>query len=649
MSKTIVEKILGTHLVLGELKPGAEIAIRIDQTLTQDATGTMAYLQFESMGLERAKAELAVSYVDHNTIQVGFENADDHAYLKSVAQRYGVIYSRPGNGICHQLHIERFGKPGKTLLGSDSHTPTGGGLGMIAIGAGGIDVAVAMGGGPFNLTSPRVILVRLTGKLRPGVSAKDVALHVLQLFGTKGNVDAMIEYGGPGVATLDVPSRATITNMGAELGVTTSVFPSDAVTRAFLAAQDRAGDWVELQADPDAAYDRVVAVDLGAVEPMAACPHSPGNVATITSLAGRTVNQVLIGSCTNSSYRDLKTVALMLRGRKIHPDVEVGVAPGSRQVVLMLAQEGLLGDLVGAGVRILENACGFCIGNHMSPGTGAVSLRTSNRNFEGRSGTQSAGVYLVSPETAVAAALTGKISDPRALSGLPDVAAPDRFPIDDSLFLFRETAGTGVAGTPIVRGPNIGKVPAGVPLPARLEGVAVIKVGDKVTTDHIMPAGARLKYRSNIPQYARYVFENVDRDFYANASANRDAGRHNVIVAGESYGQGSSREHAAMCPMYLGVKALIAKSIERIHLANLINFGIVPFVFDDPAAYDGIAAGDALEIADLRGAIAGDGRATVRNVTRATTFTVTAILSERQKTLLLNGGLLAAVARGLVS
>ena len=649
MGKTIVEKILGTHLVLGELKPGAEIAIRIDQTLTQDATGTMAYLQFESMGLERAKAELAVSYVDHNTIQVGFENADDHAYLKSVAQRYGVIYSRPGNGICHQLHIERFGKPGKTLLGSDSHTPTGGGLGMIAIGAGGIDVAVAMGGGPFNLTSPRVILVRLTGKLRPGVSAKDVALHVLQLFGTKGNVDAMIEYGGPGVATLDVPSRATITNMGAELGVTTSVFPSDAVTRAFLAAQDRAGDWVELQADPDAAYDRVVAVDLGAVEPMAACPHSPGNVATITSLAGRTVNQVLIGSCTNSSYRDLKTVALMLRGRKIHPDVEVGVAPGSRQVVLMLAQEGLLGDLVGAGVRILENACGFCIGNHMSPGTGAVSLRTSNRNFEGRSGTQSAGVYLVSPETAVAAALTGKISDPRALSGLPNVAAPERFPIDDSLFLFRETAGTGVAGTPIVRGPNIGKVPAGVPLPVRLEGVAVIKVGDKVTTDHIMPAGARLKYRSNIPQYARYVFENVDRDFYANASANRDAGRHNVIVAGESYGQGSSREHAAMCPMYLGVKALIAKSVERIHLANLINFGIVPFVFDDPAAYDGIAAGDALEIDDLRGAIAGDGRATVRNVTRATTFTVTAILSERQKTLLLNGGLLAAVARGLVS
>jgi aconitate hydratase len=648
MGKTIVEKILGTHRVLGELKPGAEIAIRIDQTLTQDATGTMAYLQFESMGLERAKAELAVSYVDHNTIQVGFENADDHAYLKSVAQRYGVIYSRPGNGICHQLHIERFGKPGKTLLGSDSHTPTGGGLGMIAIGAGGIDVAVAMGGGPFHLTSPRVILVRLGGRLQPGVSAKDVALHVLRIFGTQGNVGAMIEYGGPGVATLDVPSRATIANMGAELGVTTSVFPSDAVTRAFLAAQARAGDWVEIQADPDAVYDRVVAVDLGAVEPLAACPHSPGNVATIASLAGRTVNQVLIGSCTNSSYRDLKTVALMLRGRKIHPDVEVGVAPGSRQVVLMLAQEGLLGDLVGAGVRILENACGFCIGNHLSPGTGAVSLRTSNRNFEGRSGTQSAGVFLVSPETAAAAALTGRISDPRALPGLPEVAAPARFPIDDSLFLFRGTAGTGVAGTPIVRGPNIGTVPAGVPLPGRLEGVAVIKVGDTITTDHIMPAGARLKYRSNIPQYARYVFEHVDPGFYARASANRDAGRHNVIVAGDSYGQGSSREHAAMCPMYLGVKALIAKSVERIHCANLINFGIVPFVFEDPASYDGIAAGDALEIAELRGAIAGDGRATVRNVTRATTFTVTATLSERQKALLLNGGLLAAVARGAV-
>jgi len=647
MGRNIVEKILEAHRVSGELKAGTEIAIRVDQTLTQDATGTMAYLQFESMGLERAKAELAVSYVDHNTIQVGFENADDHAYLRSVAQRYGVIYSRPGNGICHQLHIERFGKPGKTLLGSDSHTPTGGGLGMVAIGAGGIDVAVAMGGGPFHLTCPAVTLVRLVGALGPGVSAKDVALKVLAIFGTRGNVGTMIEYGGPGVATLDVPSRATIANMGAELGVTTSVFPSDAVTRAFLAAQGRPDDWSELAADPDARYARTVEVDLASVEPMAACPHSPGNIATVASLQGKKVNQVLIGSCTNSSYRDLKTVALRLRGRTVHPDVEVGVAPGSRQVVLMLAREGLLGDLVAAGVRILENACGFCIGNHLSPGTDAVSLRTSNRNFEGRSGTQSAQVYLVSPETAAAAALSGVFTDPRALPALPPIAAPERFPVDDSLFLFRETAGRGVPGTPIVRGPNIGSVPAGRPLPERLDGVAAIKVGDKVTTDHIMPAGARLKYRSNIPQYARYVFEHVDRDFHARAAAAHDAGKHNVIVAGESYGQGSSREHAAMCPMYLGVQALIAKSVERIHLANLINFGIVPFTFADPAAYDGVAQGDTLVIEDLRKAIAGDGRATVRNTTRGTSFTVATALSDRQKTLLLNGGLLAAVAKGL--
>lgn len=642
MGKTLVEKILGTHLVSGELKAGAEIAIRIDQTLTQDATGTMAYLQFESMGLERVKAELALSYVDHNTVQVGFENADDHAYLRSVAQRYGVIYSRPGNGICHQLHIERFGKPGKTLLGSDSHTPTGGGIGMIAIGAGGIDVAVAMGGGPFYLTAPKVALIRLTAALRPGVSAKDVVLHVLSIFGTKGNVGTMIEYGGPGVATLDVPSRATITNMGAELGVTTSVFPSDAVTRDFLVAQGRPDDWTELGADADAAYDRVIEIDLAAIEPLAACPHSPGNIATVASLAGKKVNQVLIGSCTNSSYRDLKTVALLLRGKHVHPDVEVGLASGSRQVVMMLAQEGLLGDLVAAGVRILENACGFCIGNHMSPGTDAVSLRTSNRNFEGRSGTQSAQVYLVSPETAAAAALSGVFTDPRTLAGLSQVAAPEHFSIDDSLFLFRETAGKGVPNTPIVRGPNIGEVPAGEPLPERLDGVATIKVGDNITTDHIMPAGARLKYRSNVPQYSKYVFENVDKNFYAVASANRDAGKLNVIVAGESYGQGSSREHAAMCPMYLGVRAVIAKSMERIHCANLINFGIVPFVFADPAAYDSIAAGDALVIDALRVAIAGDGRATVRNVTQGTTFVAVATLTARQKKLLLNGGLLAA-------
>lgn len=648
MAQNIVEKILSAHRVSGERVPGKELAIRIDQTLTQDATGTMAYLQFESMGLDRVKADLAVSYVDHNTIQVGFENADDHAYLKSVAKRYGIVFSRPGNGICHQLHLERFGKPGATLLGSDSHTPTGGGVGMIAIGAGGIDVAVAMGGGPFYLTCPKVILVRLSGALTPGVSAKDVILKVLSVYGTQGNVGRVLEYGGPGVAGLGVPARATITNMGAELGVTTSVFPSDATTRAFLKAQGRESDWCELAADDGAVYDSVLDIDLSALEPLAACPHSPGNIATIASLAGGKVNQVLIGSCTNSSYRDLKTVALMLRGKKVHPEVEVGVAPGSRQVVEMLAKEGLLTDLVMAGVRILENACGFCIGNHMSPGTNAVSLRTSNRNFEGRSGTQSAQVFLVSPETAAAAALTGQFTDARTLALPRDVSEPEAFALDDSMFLYCETAGKGVPGTEVVRGPNIGQVPSGKPLPETLNGVAVIKVGDKITTDHIMPAGARLKYRSNVPQYAKYVFEHVDPEFYANASANRDAGLHNVVVAGDSYGQGSSREHAAMCPMYLGVKALVAKSIERIHLANLINFGIVPFVFANPSDYDGVSKGDKLVIEGLRQAVLGGGRATVRNVTRGASFEVVTTLSERQKTILVNGGLLAAVANGAV-
>jgi aconitate hydratase len=648
MAKNVVEKILSAHRVSGEMTPGKELAIRIDQTLTQDATGTMAYLQFESMGLDRVKADLAVSYVDHNTIQVGFENADDHAYLRSVAQRYGIVFSRPGNGICHQLHLERFGKPGATLLGSDSHTPTGGGIGMVAIGAGGIDVAVAMGGGPFYLTCPKVTLVKLTGRLRPGVSAKDVILKVLSVYGTQGNVGRVLEYGGPGLASLGVPARATITNMGAELGVTTSVFPSDGVTRAFLKAQGREGDWSELVADEGAAYDQVLEIDLGSLEPLAACPHSPGNIKAVASMAGTRVNQVLIGSCTNSSYRDLKTVALMLRGKKVCPEVEVGVAPGSRQVVEMLAREGLLTDLVTAGVRILENACGFCIGNHMSPGSGAVSLRTSNRNFEGRSGTQSAQVFLVSPETAAAAALTGVFTDPRALALAAEVEEPVSFSLDDSMFLYRETAGRGVPDTEIVRGPNIGQVPAGLPLPESLDGVAVIKVGDKVTTDHIMPAGPRLKYRSNVPQYAKYVFEHVDAGFHAAASANRDAGLQNVIVAGESYGQGSSREHAAMCPMYLGVRALIAKSVERIHLANLINFGIVPFVFADPADYEGVSKGDRLAVDGLRDAVAGAGRATVRNLTSGASFEAVTSLSARQKTILLHGGLLAAVAKGAV-
>lgn len=642
----VTEKILSAHLVSGELTPGSEIAIKIDQTLTQDATGTMAYLQFESMGIDRVKTELSVSYVDHNTVQVGFENADDHAYLQSIAKRYGIVYSRAGNGICHQLHLERFGKPGKTLIGSDSHTPTGGGIGMVAIGAGGLDVAVAMGGGAFYLAAPRVVNVRLTGKLRAGVSAKDVILKVLERYGSSGNVGKVMEYSGPGVATLDVPSRATITNMGTELGVTTSVFPSDEVTKRFLESQGRGEDWVELVADEDAKYEEVYELDLSTLEPMAACPHNPGNVASIASLAGKKVNQVLIGSCTNSSYRDLKTVALLLKGKKIHPEVSVGVAPGSRQVVMALAAEGLLGELVASGVRILENACGFCIGNHQSPGTNAVSLRTSNRNFEGRSGTKSAQVYLVSPETAAAAALTGYITDPCSLEDIPEVVMPEKFEIDDSMFLYRDTAGQGVQDTEIQRGPNIGTVPVGTPLEAELKAKAAIKVEDKITTDHIMPAGARLKFRSNIPVYAKYVFEPCDLQFHDKTLANKAAGFGNVIIAGDSYGQGSSREHAALCPMYLGVRAIIAKSIERIHNANLINFGIVPFVFDNPAAYDGIDTEDELVFEKLSESIAADGVVTVRNVTKGTSFVAKASLTDRQKAILAAGGLMRFIAGG---
>ena len=645
MGMNVVYKILNDHVVDGRLDAGAEIGIRIDQALTQDATGTMVYLQFESMGLQKIKCGLAVSYVDHNTIQVGFENADDHAFLQSAAQKYGAVFSKPGNGICHQLHLERFGIPGETLLGSDSHTPTGGGLGMLAIGAGGIDVAVAMGGGAFYLTCPKVTLVRLGGRLPAGVSAKDVILKVLSVYGTKGNVGRVLEYGGPGLATLDVPARATITNMGAELGVTTSVFPSDEVTRQFLKAQGREADWRPLAADADAAYEQVLDLDLSMLEPLAACPHSPGNIATVASLAGKKVQQVLIGSCTNSSYRDLKTVALMLRGKKVHPDVSVGIGPGSRQVVLMLAQEGLLTELVASGVRILENVCGFCIGNSMSPGTDAVSLRTSNRNFEGRSGTPSGQVYLVSPETAAATALAGVFTDPRTLKHLPPVDEPAAFQIDDSLFLYRETAGKGVPSAVVQRGPNIGKVPVNQSLPVALNGVATIKVGDKITTDHIMPAGARLKYRSNVPKYAQYVFEGVNPDFAKQAGAHRDAGVHNVIVAGESYGQGSSREHAALCPMFLGVKAVLAKSIERIHLANLINFGLVPLVFENPSDYGRISAGDQVAMPDVRRLVEGGSRGILKDVTTGMDIPVMVSLSTREREILLAGGLLNCVVK----
>ena len=634
----VVEKILRAHLVEGDPAKDAEIGIRIDQTLTQDATGTMAYLQFEAMGVNRVKNDLAVSYVDHNTVQIGFENADDHDFLASIARKYGIVYSKAGNGICHQLHLERFGKPGTTLLGSDSHTPTGGGIGQIAIGAGGIDIAVAMAGGAFHMPTPKVRAIRLKGRLRRGVSAKDVILKVLEKYGTKGNVGWIFEYVGPGVATLDVPSRATITNMGAELGVTTSVFPSDDVTRQFLTAQGRGRDFVRIEPDKGASYDDEFVIDLGKLEPLAAAPHSPGNIVTVASMKGTRVNQIMIGSCTNSSYRDIRTVAQILKGKHVADDVEVGIACGSRQVVNMLAADGSLAILIKAGCRILENACGFCIGAHMSPATGAVSLRTNNRNFEGRSGTKSAKVYLVSPETAAASALAGTFV---ASKGTAPVPAPKRFPIDDAMFLYRDTAGKGVKGAKIVRGPNIATVPKGDPLTKDLKGVVAIKVGDKITTDHIMPAGARLKYRSNVPEYSKYVFEPCDPTFHDRCLANKAGKLANVIVAGESYGQGSSREHAALCPMFLGVKAVIAKSVERIHRANLINFGIVPFEFEDPADYDAIKQGESLSFAGIREAVAGDGVLVVKGAKKS--FRVVARLSEREKRLALCGGLLASL------
>ena len=643
MGQNIPEKILSTHLVEGELKAGNEIAVKIDQTLTQDATGTMAYLQFEAMGIDHIQNELAVSYVDHNTVQVGFENADDHRYLQSVAQKYGIVFSRPGNGICHQVHLERFGIPGKTLLGSDSHTPTGGGIGMLAMGAGGIDVAVAMGGGAFYMSAPKVVRIELEGKLRPWVSAKDVILKVLSIFSTKGNVGTVLEYGGPGVDTLDVPDRATITNMGAELGVTTSIFPSDEKTKAFMEAQGRGADWVELKADADAEYARTVTIDLSELEPLTAAPHSPGNIETVKGLAGKRVDQVLIGSCTNSSYRDLVTVAEILDGKRVAPGVSLGIAPGSREVLTMLARDGYLTKLIESGARILESACGFCIGNHMSPNSEAVSLRTSNRNFEGRSGTKSAQVYLVSPEVAALAAITGAFTDPLADNGIayPAVGMPKEFIIDDSLFIFPTEDG---GDTEILRGPNIGAPPVNTGLPESLKGVATLKVGEKITTDHIMPAGARLKYRSNVPTYSQYVFEPIDPQFPTRAAANRDAGIDNIIIAADSYGQGSSREHAALCPMYLGVKAVVATSIERIHMANLFNFGIVPFIFADREDYDRIDEGDELEIAGLAEAIrsAGEhgGIVTMANKTKGTEIPLRAEFTARQIGLLEAGGLL---------
>ncbi len=638
MGYTLTEKILMEHLVDGTYEPGSEIGIRIDQTLTQDATGTMAYLQFESMGLLAIETDLSVSYVDHNTIQVGFENADDHAYLQSIAEKYGLYFSRPGNGICHQVHLERFARPGKTLLGSDSHTPTGGGLGMIAIGAGGLDVAVAMGGGAYYLTVPRVTRVNLTGELQPWVTAKDIVLKVLSILTTKGNVGCVCEYSGEGISKLTVPERATITNMGAETGVTFSIFPSDLQTRRFLEAQGRGDQWMPMAADPDAVYDQVIDINLSELEPLVAAPHSPGNIKAVSEI-DLPVDQVMIGSCTNSSYVDLMTVAGMVKGQKLPEGVSLGVAPGSRQVLKMIADNGALADLLAFGARILESACGFCIGNSMSPRTDSVSIRTSNRNFKGRSGTPSANVFLASPTVAAAAALTGKVTDPRTLNlRRLSIEMPDKFEIDDSMItppLPKEAR----EGKTIRRGPNIGEPPVNAPLPDEIRGVIAIKAGDYTTTDHIMPAGSRLKYRSNVPKYSEFVFEPVDKDFSARAKENRDRGLHNIIVAGVSYGQGSSREHAALCPMYLGVKAVVAKSIERIHAANLVNFGIIPFAFQDESNYDALENGAEMVIPNARRSIE-QGEEVIKATSGKKEIRLKVSLSPRQRKILLAGGLL---------
>lgn len=638
MGRTLTYKILEKHLVAGTLKAGEEIGITIDQTLTQDATGTMAYLQFEAMGIGKVKTEKSVSYVDHNTLQEGFENADDHKYLQTVALKHGVYFSRPGNGICHQVHLERFGSPGKTLLGSDSHTPTGGGIGMIAIGAGGIDVAVAMGGGAFNLIAPKVIKVELTGKLRKWISAKDVILHILSLISTKGNVNKVLEYAGDGVKTLSVPERATITNMGAETGVTTSIFPSDDITKAFLKAQGREDEWTEISADSDAEYDEVIEIDLAKVEPMVALPHSPGNVVPVKELAGKNVDQVAIGSCTNSSLMDLIIVGNLLHGKKVHPRVSLIIAPGSKQVFSMISKNGMLADMIDSGARIMESTCGFCIGNGQAPKTDAVSVRTNNRNFEGRSGTASAGIYLVSPEVAVLCALKGEFVDPLS-SGMefPDVNMPDKFDIDDSMIIPPSEDASNIT---VSRGPNIGDPPKNTPQADELSGEVAIKVGDKITTDHIMPAGPRLKYRSNINKYSEFVFEGVDPDFSKNASRLRDAGKNVFIVAGESYGQGSSREHAALCPMFLGVKAVLAKSFERIHSANLVNFGILPLVFSDPSDYDKIEKGDEMEVTGILKALESGENIVIKDKTKDLDIEMKYSLSSRQIDIVKSGGLL---------
>ncbi len=636
MSMTIGQKLIKSHLVSGDMTPGSEVGLRIDQTLTQDATGTMAYLELEAMGIEQVKTELSVAYIDHNTLQTGFENADDHRFIQSVAKKRGIRFSRPGNGICHQVHLERFGKPGKTLIGSDSHTPTGGGIGMLAMGAGGLDVAVAMGGGTYYITMPKMVRVNLTGKLSPWVAAKDVILEVLRIMTVKGGVGKIIEYGGEGVATLSVPERATITNMGAELGATTSVFPSDDITKAFLKAQGREEDWVELKADENAVYDEVIDINLSELAPMAACPHMPDRVKSVTEIGKIKVDQVCIGSCTNSSLLDMMKVAAILKGKTVHPAVSLSIAPGSKQVLNMISQNGALADMIDAGARILESACGPCIGMGQSPNSAGVSLRTFNRNFEGRSGTADAGIYLVSPEVAAASAITGYLTDPRDLGEFPEIVLPDEFIINDNMVAMPASP-EEAKDVEVIYGPNIKPFPTSEPMSDDITAKAVLKVGDDITTDHIMPAGAKiLPYRSNIPFLSQYCFGVCDKTFPERIKKEGKG----IVIGGANYGQGSSREHAALVPLYLGVKAVITKSFARIHCANLINAGILPLTFAKADDYDKISQGDELSLKGIKNAIINNESAVLINLTKNEEYAINYDLSQRQKDIILAGGLL---------
>ncbi len=636
MGLTIAQKIIKAHALSGDLTVGSEVALKIDQTLTQDATGTMAYLEFETMGLKRVKTERSVAYIDHNTLQSGFENADDHRYIQSVCKKHGIYFSRPGNGICHQVHLERFGKPGKTLIGSDSHTPTGGGIGMLAMGAGGLDVAVAMGGGAYYINMPKMYKVNLIGKLNPFVTAKDISLEILRILSVKGGVGAIIEWGGEGVKYLSVPERATITNMGTELGATTSIFPSDEVTREFLKAQGREDDYTPLSSDADAEYDRIIDINLDELKPLIACPHSPDNIVTVESLKGTKVDQVCIGSCTNSSLLDMLKVAALLKGKTIDPSVSLSISPGSKQVLSMLAECGALTDILASGARLLECACGPCIGMGFSPNSAGVSLRTFNRNFVGRSGTADASVYLVSPETAVAAALKGEITDPRLLGTMPDVTMPITFKIDDSAVI-EPASEDEAASLEILRGPNIKPFPESLPQEDTLSAELVLKVGDNITTDHIMPAGAKiLPYRSNIPHLSQFCFGVCDTTFPERAKA---LGK-SIIVGGSNYGQGSSREHAALVPMYLGVRAVITKSFARIHVANLINAGIMPLTFKNADDYNKLTQGDKLTLSNVYEGME-KGEIILKNETTGESYALEGVFTDRQKSILKAGGLLA--------